>query len=531
MWSAREIRPEQGGVPRSVYCRYRRSLAGGGSHKTRSALVRCRACRGLFGGPPAERPRLGPLDRQRRLAVAEPAAARQRLHRRLLPRCQARLAGRRRRHLPYLERRRQPDHAGAPPRLLQGHHVRRCQARLGGRLPGRRENRQGGHLPHDQRRQELGPRALSASRRDQRRQLRQSEGGLGGLRQRPCCTPSTAACTGSVRSHATVRHAPLRAGAEHAVGRGSPAHPTRSCAPSTEARPGSVCTRHRHAPEPDRHAVHEPGQRLGLRRRRDHPHHRRGRPLDGPALDPPHGHRAGVRRLTERLGHRGAVYHTTDGGAHWVRQPPLRSPPGALPSRPQMPSSVGMPYGPSLSQRPTAAPPGSRAHGRPTATSALSMRCSSSTPPPAGPSARPARSSRPTDGGVIWSAQARTRPRTSTTRTSSTRDDGWIVGDQGVILHTTDGGATWTPQTSGVTDDLAGVTFVDAQHGWAVGGTIDERATPAPVSSSTRQTAVRTGRSRRRRSPTPCSTTSSSPTPGTAGRSARSWATPGPTSP
>ncbi len=37
-------------------------------------------------------------------------------------------------------------------------------------------------------------------------------------------------------------------------------------------------------------------------------------------------------------------------------------------------------------------------------------------------------------------------------------------------MRTTDGGATWTPQTSGVTDDLLGVTFVDAEHGWAVGG-------------------------------------------------------------
>ncbi|MFP5316869.1 MAG: WD40/YVTN/BNR-like repeat-containing protein [Acidimicrobiia bacterium] len=68
---------------------------------------------------------------------------------------------------------------------------------------------------------------------------------------------------------------------------------------------------------------------------------------------------------------------------------------------------------------------------------------------------------------------------------------GWAVGDQGIILATTDGGATWREQASGVppmapaagcdrgiegqaiestcTNVLFDVDFVDAANGWAVG--------------------------------------------------------------
>jgi len=37
------------------------------------------------------------------------------------------------------------------------------------------------------------------------------------------------------------------------------------------------------------------------------------------------------------------------------------------------------------------------------------------------------------------------------------------------ILRTTDGGATWTPQSSGTRSPLFGVSFVDANTGIAVG--------------------------------------------------------------
>ncbi|HEY1786147.1 MAG TPA: YCF48-related protein, partial [Pirellulales bacterium] len=47
---------------------------------------------------------------------------------------------------------------------------------------------------------------------------------------------------------------------------------------------------------------------------------------------------------------------------------------------------------------------------------------------------------------------------------------GWAVGDRGVIWHTADGGRHWELQTSGVDCPLTAVEFVDARHGWAAGG-------------------------------------------------------------
>ncbi len=52
--------------------------------------------------------------------------------------------------------------------------------------------------------------------------------------------------------------------------------------------------------------------------------------------------------------------------------------------------------------------------------------------------------------------------------------EGWIVGDGGTILHSSDGGATWEAESSSTTQPLQSVYFLDASHGWAVGdaGTI-----------------------------------------------------------
>jgi photosystem II stability/assembly factor-like uncharacterized protein len=49
-------------------------------------------------------------------------------------------------------------------------------------------------------------------------------------------------------------------------------------------------------------------------------------------------------------------------------------------------------------------------------------------------------------------------------------DDGWAVGASGTILATTDGGVSWSPETSNTTVNLSGVSFVNASDGWAVGG-------------------------------------------------------------
>lgn len=47
--------------------------------------------------------------------------------------------------------------------------------------------------------------------------------------------------------------------------------------------------------------------------------------------------------------------------------------------------------------------------------------------------------------------------------------DGWIVGSNGRILQTTDGGNTWKIVPSGVTTNLLTVNILNAQNGWAAG--------------------------------------------------------------
>ncbi len=47
---------------------------------------------------------------------------------------------------------------------------------------------------------------------------------------------------------------------------------------------------------------------------------------------------------------------------------------------------------------------------------------------------------------------------------------GWIVGHGGLILATTDGGQTWTEQTSGTGRKLQKVHFINQYEGWVTGG-------------------------------------------------------------
>jgi photosystem II stability/assembly factor-like uncharacterized protein len=58
---------------------------------------------------------------------------------------------------------------------------------------------------------------------------------------------------------------------------------------------------------------------------------------------------------------------------------------------------------------------------------------------------------------------------------------GWAVGYGGAILATSDGGATWTAQTSGTNATLKCVTFADSRHGWAVGSGAGGASNNAPV--------------------------------------------------
>jgi len=48
--------------------------------------------------------------------------------------------------------------------------------------------------------------------------------------------------------------------------------------------------------------------------------------------------------------------------------------------------------------------------------------------------------------------------------------NGWAVGESGVIVHTNDGGLNWNLQTSNTTEVIRAVHFIDAANGWVSGG-------------------------------------------------------------
>lgn len=97
-----------------------------------------------------------------------------------------------------------------------------------------------------------------------------------------------------------------------------------------------------------------------------------------------------------------------------------------------------------------------------------------------------------------WDAQESGTPEDllSITAAHSTNDVAWACGSNGVIVHTTDGGATWVTQDSGTDLTLHGIAFIETEGGpvVAVGdaGTIlvtfDDGATWTPVASGTTET-------------------------------------------
>ncbi len=77
---------------------------------------------------------------------------------------------------------------------------------------------------------------------------------------------------------------------------------------------------------------------------------------------------------------------------------------------------------------------------------------------------------RTSTGGAAWSVQSSPAPSASCYGVKFTDDyHGWAVGDNGLILRTVDG-STWNIQTSGVSHSLFGVTFNSSNAGWIAGG-------------------------------------------------------------
>ena len=77
-----------------------------------------------------------------------------------------------------------------------------------------------------------------------------------------------------------------------------------------------------------------------------------------------------------------------------------------------------------------------------------------------------------TNGGATWREQDSGSSKYLQAVAFTDATHGWAVGgDEGptVILATTNGGATWGAQRSGSDSWLQAVAFTDATHGWAVG--------------------------------------------------------------
>ena len=48
-------------------------------------------------------------------------------------------------------------------------------------------------------------------------------------------------------------------------------------------------------------------------------------------------------------------------------------------------------------------------------------------------------------------------------------NEGWAIGGEGIILHTVDGGRNWRPQWSETRHNLNAIYMTDAENGWIVG--------------------------------------------------------------
>ncbi len=73
------------------------------------------------------------------------------------------------------------------------------------------------------------------------------------------------------------------------------------------------------------------------------------------------------------------------------------------------------------------------------------------------------------DGGASWEKQASGVDFTLTSVSFVDAKAGWVAGDNGTILHTRNGGKTWEKQKTPLESYLMGIHFADAHTGWAVG--------------------------------------------------------------
>lgn len=73
-----------------------------------------------------------------------------------------------------------------------------------------------------------------------------------------------------------------------------------------------------------------------------------------------------------------------------------------------------------------------------------------------------------TDGGATWLTQ-HISPEYMNAVSFADMNNGWCFGSGGMIMHTTDGGNSWQQQISGSTNQFTSGQVTDVLHGWATG--------------------------------------------------------------
>ena len=72
------------------------------------------------------------------------------------------------------------------------------------------------------------------------------------------------------------------------------------------------------------------------------------------------------------------------------------------------------------------------------------------------------------DGGKSWQAKQSGTELALYNVKFADAQNGWVCGQDGLILRTKDGGETWQKQESGITFPIFALWFVSPSHGWAV---------------------------------------------------------------
>jgi photosystem II stability/assembly factor-like uncharacterized protein len=73
------------------------------------------------------------------------------------------------------------------------------------------------------------------------------------------------------------------------------------------------------------------------------------------------------------------------------------------------------------------------------------------------------------NGGQLWNTQNSGTSETLNSVFFTSELNGWVVGSAGTILKTQDGGTTWNTQNSGTGEWLDGLYFVSSNEGWVSG--------------------------------------------------------------